>query len=701
MLNFALYFTFFLFISTNINADDIDLNAKEILIDKNQDIIAKDNVNIDYINYNLKADYIKYSKSNSLINAKDNIKYFNKLTGEKILAMEIKASKDFLNFTLHDSLLMLPNDNSYYAQFIERKGKEIIVKKGSFTPCKICDGKNYQIPKWKISASKVYNHADAKNIYFYNSFFRIYNIPIFYMPYFYYPKERNLKQSGFLRADYNNNSLYGDIISLPFFLNLAPNYDLTYTPHIFTKVNNINHKLEFRHISKQSKSLLNISYINENDKMKKLTNETNEQNLSKNKWSIKLDSQADLNDNVSLDVNLHDLSDQIYNQRYNNNYDNFYRSNIDLAYIENNHSLILSTAKFSEFEDNQLNHNDYYHLPYIKYYSHNKNGNFIIKNDLRFKSLKYDNKFTRENINYNFTISKNYSLLQNIATNISFTNDLRIYHNDVLSDDKLYIDTNPQLIIKNNYPLIHKGKIKHIVTPELNFFIANDNNNSSSVTNISSSSSKINHSNISSGNIISGEDMFINGSRLSYGINDFLKFKYFSLKNYIGQLYFLEDQDLQRESGFSKGFSDVIGKLSLVINEKFNINYNYKLRNNDYNPYHQFYNISYNNKTLSASIGYTKYKYHLVESSYLDYVDYLSSNFDYKLNDKLLITINHERNLLPKSISQESGSVRSGIFINIMDDCVRYDLGYSKEYINNSSTKTNHSITFNIILTKI
>ena len=60
----------------------------------------------------------------------------------------------------------------------------------------------------------------------------------------------------------------------------------------------------------------------------------------------------------------------------------------------------------------------------------------------RFKSLKYDNKFTRENINYNFTISRNYSLLQNIATNISFENDLRIYHNDVLSYDKSYIDTN-------------------------------------------------------------------------------------------------------------------------------------------------------------------------------------------------------------------------------------------------------------------
>ncbi len=701
MLNFALYFIFFLFISTNINADDIDLNAKEILIDKNQDIIAKDNVNIDYINYNLQADYIKYSKSNDLIKAKKNIKYLNKITGEKILAREIKASKDFLNFTLYDALLMQQNNNSYYAKSIERKNKEIIVKKGSFTPCNICEGTKYKIPKWRISASHVYSSENSNNIYFYHSFFEIYNIPVFYMPYFFFPKEQKKKQSGFLRADYNSNSLYGDVISLPIFFNISSNYDLTYTPRIYSKLNNILHDLEFRYLSEKSESLINFSYINENLKTKNLTNETNNQRKYHDKWLVKFNSNTDLDKNISYDININEVSDKIYNERYYGNYNNFYGSNFNIGYINEDKSLILSAEKFTIFSDNKVDHNDYYHLPNLKFSYIYKKNDFFLTNDFKFKSLKYDNKFRRENINYLFNISKKLYLIRNLSSEISLHNKFRIYHKDPLNDKKFHIDTNPEIIFRNKFPLYNKGKLKHILTPELNIFLANKNNNSSSVRNISSTSSKLNHSNIGSGNIISGDDIFINGSRLSYGIDEYIKFKYFTFKNYVGQLYFLEDQGLNRDSGFSKDFSDIIGKSSLIIKKKFKISYSYKLRNNDFNPYHQLYNISYDNSIITASIGYTKYKYHLVQSDNLDYVDFISSNFKYKYNDKISISLNHEKNLLPKDIDINSGTVRSGILINIMDDCVRYDLGYNKEYINNSSTKPNHSFTFNIILTNI
>jgi LPS-assembly protein len=56
-----------------------------------------------------------------------------------------------------------------------------------------------------------------------------YDMPIFYMPYFTYPVD-NKRHSGFLFPTYGTTSFSGNEITIPYYWNIAPNYDLTFIP---------------------------------------------------------------------------------------------------------------------------------------------------------------------------------------------------------------------------------------------------------------------------------------------------------------------------------------------------------------------------------------------------------------------------------------------------------------------------------------
>ena len=67
-----------------------------------------------------------------------------------------------------------------------------------------------------------------------NAFLFFKKIPVFYTPYFSFPLDKRRK-SGFLFPDiiYSHDSGYS--LALPYYFNLAPNYDATFTPTFFTK----------------------------------------------------------------------------------------------------------------------------------------------------------------------------------------------------------------------------------------------------------------------------------------------------------------------------------------------------------------------------------------------------------------------------------------------------------------------------------
>ncbi len=87
---------------------------------------------------------------------------------------------------------------------------------------------------WQLRASDLRIYQDKGVGVARNATVEVEGKPVFYAPYFSFPLHQERK-SGFLAPHYGNTSTSGFEVSVPYFWNIAPNYDLTLTPRPLSK----------------------------------------------------------------------------------------------------------------------------------------------------------------------------------------------------------------------------------------------------------------------------------------------------------------------------------------------------------------------------------------------------------------------------------------------------------------------------------
>lgn len=92
-----------------------------------------------------------------------------------------------------------------------------------------------------------------------NTVFYVKDVPVFYLPYFKFPTDKNRK-SGFLYPAFGYSSESGTKFSLPYYFNLAPNYDLTLTPQLYSR-RGVLTEAAFRYLTEEGNGTLDVGYI--------------------------------------------------------------------------------------------------------------------------------------------------------------------------------------------------------------------------------------------------------------------------------------------------------------------------------------------------------------------------------------------------------------------------------------------------------
>ncbi|WP_211248234.1 LPS-assembly protein LptD [Brackiella oedipodis] len=194
-------------------------------------------------------------------------------------------------------------------------------------------------PVWYVKSSKIDVYDDENEGMADNGTLYIKGVPVLYSPWLTFPIKKE-KKTGFLLPTYGYTSRSGYDFMLPYFINLAPNYDMTITPRYMTK-RNFSADGEFRYVTKNSAGVLSGSFL-PNDKEFKGRYE----DQSKRRWTWtwlhqhKLGEVAGLH--FDLDVNWSQASD-----------DDYYRdlrqlsiSQADKSYLEQRISLNFSGYKY-------------------------------------------------------------------------------------------------------------------------------------------------------------------------------------------------------------------------------------------------------------------------------------------------------------------------------------------------------------------
>ena len=107
---------------------------------------------------------------------------------------------------------------------------QLKVYKAVFSTCNInkkkCRG-------WELS-TKEFNHDKQKKIFEYkDSWLKIFDYPIFFLPYFNHPDPTVKRKSGFLAPSYSTSQSLGTSINTPYFKVISEDKDITLNPRFY------------------------------------------------------------------------------------------------------------------------------------------------------------------------------------------------------------------------------------------------------------------------------------------------------------------------------------------------------------------------------------------------------------------------------------------------------------------------------------
>ena len=155
-----------------------------------------------------------------------------------------------------------------------------------------------QHPDWRIDAARVSIDSNNQNGVARDASIRFKGVPILYLPWLSFPVG-NQRKSGFLFPSMGNSQRGGLQVSAPYYLNLAPNYDLTLEPTLYAR-RGADLFGTLRFLSDSARGSLDGNFLPD-DRL-----------IGRNRSRVQLLSQVELPNDWQLHLNAQNVSDANY-----------------------------------------------------------------------------------------------------------------------------------------------------------------------------------------------------------------------------------------------------------------------------------------------------------------------------------------------------------------------------------------------------
>ncbi|MDO6619191.1 MULTISPECIES: LPS assembly protein LptD [unclassified Shewanella] len=165
----------------------------------------------------------------------------------------------------------------------------------NFTTCPPGDN------SWRLEAKEIRIDSSEEWGEIWDAKLRIADVPIMYIPYMTIPVS-DKRKSGFLFPSFSTSTTNGVEVSVPYYWNIAPEYDLTFTP-TYMSARGFYSKTEFRYLAgEQQNGQFNFEFLANDDKL----------DNSPDRYLYHWRHQGAINDNWRVQANFTDVSDNNY-----------------------------------------------------------------------------------------------------------------------------------------------------------------------------------------------------------------------------------------------------------------------------------------------------------------------------------------------------------------------------------------------------
>ena len=681
------------------------LKANIVSGDKiNQEIKAFGDVEISKDSSIIFADKIIYNKNTKVISGDGNVRAKNLEIGN-LSAPNFDIKDDFSSGNFYNARIFF-NDGSYlFSNKISRLSpQKTNLDKSLFSICP-----NEEIVANNSKAGSIFDFVtiksssttidkDSNNFISKNSIIKLYEVPVFYIPYLKFALPSKRRQSGFLQPSYVKNSNFGFGLRTPYFIDINKSTDLTISPIYHPSSNQLIVNNDWRQFSKYGKYNLGIELSNNQVRNNNIDKTITKRSNKKLRWLLSGDGKFNFDNNYGVDYELKTVSDRTYLRDYSFNYLAYSVSKVNFDYIYKRNYVGIKSIRFQELENESLENNSPFILPTFNTY--HETEPLFFKEKLIFKT-NFTSIYRKEGLQYNrgslipqfkipFNIKGNlFELSSKLQADLYALNDKDIRTNDSIriykssqSDLKSEIAFNWRLPIRNK-----SSSSTFTIEPIANFVMSQYRSRNSVIPFEDSTNSELTFSNLFTNDRISGFDRNEAGRRVSYGFkaSNFNGLGEFNLT--AGQAIILkkDEQDVKIRGFANNNRSNIVGIASFKGKEYFLISYSFQLDQSNFrNDVNQLYS-SINFKKFELGVDYSLIRKNIFNANKREQATFISS---FRLPNKWNLKVSMTRDFV------RSRFIQRGLEITKNGCCSDFGFSFVEQ---NQSSLTKPQKTFKIL----
>ena len=221
---------------TSVSSDDpqIDFAANAIEYDNDDDIVtAKGEVVMTREGNRVRADQISWNRKSGRVFATGRVSVTSP-GGDIAYGDSVELTETLKDGVVENLLIVLTDGGRLAAKHGARRNGITTLDRAVYSPCAVEDSHGCpKDPAWKITAARVVHDPVKNRIRYKNARLEIFGLPILVLPGLSHPAD-NRGGSGLLVPDIKYSRNNGFEVSAPVFFKIAPNRDLTLTPHLYS-----------------------------------------------------------------------------------------------------------------------------------------------------------------------------------------------------------------------------------------------------------------------------------------------------------------------------------------------------------------------------------------------------------------------------------------------------------------------------------
>lgn len=234
------------------------LSAEKIETEKDGRVVLKGSAQVRRIDSVVKGDYIDYQRDTGQVRVRGNGLIMREGSIVRGPSMDYNIDHETGTVKFPDFWLGGSGGTGKASEGEIFSRSEMRLNDVTYSGCPCPD------PAWYIKAPRVDFHIDENEGVAHNGVLYFKHVPLLASPYLSFPL-RQERKSGFLLPTYGGSSNAGYEVSLPYYFNLAPNYDLTLTPRYMSK-RGTQLGAEFRYLGRTYNGQVSGTYL-DNDKL--------------------------------------------------------------------------------------------------------------------------------------------------------------------------------------------------------------------------------------------------------------------------------------------------------------------------------------------------------------------------------------------------------------------------------------------------